>query len=712
MANYATLKAAIQQVIKTNGNNEITGALLQQSLLTMINSLGVGYQYSGIATPSTNPGTPDQNVFYIASTAGTYSNFGGIVLADGEIAILKYNGAWVKDSTGAASLEMVNQLGQKIDLGDNTHIGTFVPAFEENNYAVTVTTVIKPTIVIPGQRIRVYVKSQTLSRFAVYAYPATSPTLIIKEFPSGTDFSNGILFDFVCPAEMEKDEYGNAKILFRTWAAVTLDKFDCWRLEPNNSSNFDELQKSLEEDGFLLGGTIDLQPTKVDGKFINNAGEEIDNANFSHTDPFFVPSGTELKVTATGYSNVVAIIALYNESDGTYVALVNCIDGTQREYTYVATGDCFLVVSYDNRQYISINATSPNIYKRFGGTDQLVGVPTLVNADIVTGKFINNAGEEQDNSNFSHTVPFAVTAGTKIKVTAAGYLSTVAIISNYDSDLNAYNVLVLSDGSSVQDYEYVAPVAMNIVICFRSSSGYMHSISIEPTPIINSIPELSKQKGGINILAEFDNIVCVGDSLTYSQVMTQATSANSRQAKRPYPEVLANLCGNDYTILASPGYNSTQWWNTFADQIVAKENPIAIIYLGTNNGLSDTLDTDVVGDNPDNWADNYTGNYCRIVNKFKGLGYRILLLKIWYTNAGGVRDLPHTNSAIGHIGERFGCAVMDVPRTIDLQYKYWPNLQGSDFVHYNDLGYAWFASKLIENSGMLPTEQMKFLIPQ
>lgn len=115
MANYATLKAAIQQVIKTNGNEEITGALLQQSLLAMINSLGGYYQFAGIATPSTNPGTPDQNVYYIASTAGTYSNFNGITLANGEIAILKYNGTWSKDSTGAATQESVNQLGQEVE---------------------------------------------------------------------------------------------------------------------------------------------------------------------------------------------------------------------------------------------------------------------------------------------------------------------------------------------------------------------------------------------------------------------------------------------------------------------------------------------------------------------------------------------------------------------------------------------------------------------
>lgn len=124
MSNYATLKSAIQQVIKTNGDNEITGALLQRSLLSMINSLGVGYQFVGIATPSTNPGTPDQKVFYIASTAGTYSNFAGIVLAAGEIALLKYDGNWAKDSLGAASLEKVNNLERRVESVESPVYGT------------------------------------------------------------------------------------------------------------------------------------------------------------------------------------------------------------------------------------------------------------------------------------------------------------------------------------------------------------------------------------------------------------------------------------------------------------------------------------------------------------------------------------------------------------------------------------------------------------
>lgn len=93
MSNYATLKAAIQDVVKTNGNNEITGALLQQSLLSIIDSIGLGYQFIGVATPATTPGTPDQRVFYLGS-AGTYPNFGPATIPSGNMGVFYYDTEW------------------------------------------------------------------------------------------------------------------------------------------------------------------------------------------------------------------------------------------------------------------------------------------------------------------------------------------------------------------------------------------------------------------------------------------------------------------------------------------------------------------------------------------------------------------------------------------------------------------------------------------
>ena len=119
MANYANLKATINANIKANGTEAITGPVLNSVLTAAVNTLGAGYQFMGVATTSTSPGTPDANVFYIASAPGTYTNFKNssnvaLTVADGEVAILKYNGSWTKEVTGAATAAQVTQLGQEV----------------------------------------------------------------------------------------------------------------------------------------------------------------------------------------------------------------------------------------------------------------------------------------------------------------------------------------------------------------------------------------------------------------------------------------------------------------------------------------------------------------------------------------------------------------------------------------------------------------------
>ncbi len=52
--------------------------------------------FAGIATPTTNPGTPDNNVFYIAGE-GTYVNFSNLVIESGQLGILKWDGSWHKE---------------------------------------------------------------------------------------------------------------------------------------------------------------------------------------------------------------------------------------------------------------------------------------------------------------------------------------------------------------------------------------------------------------------------------------------------------------------------------------------------------------------------------------------------------------------------------------------------------------------------------------
>ena len=104
MSQYNSLKATIDAKVKQNGVGAITGNTLNSVLNEMVNSLGAGYQFAGVATTATNPGTPDQKVCYLAMEKGVYSHFNNIEVGDNEITIMTYDSQWhgIKVETDSA----------------------------------------------------------------------------------------------------------------------------------------------------------------------------------------------------------------------------------------------------------------------------------------------------------------------------------------------------------------------------------------------------------------------------------------------------------------------------------------------------------------------------------------------------------------------------------------------------------------------------------
>ena len=112
MGGYEQLKAAISAIIRTNNNQEITGATLQSTLLSIINTIAQGSTFKGVATTSTNPGSPDANVFYIAGRPGYYPNF-NLELAAGLHVIENKTGGWVNTEIQLDVVDAVNIGGAK-----------------------------------------------------------------------------------------------------------------------------------------------------------------------------------------------------------------------------------------------------------------------------------------------------------------------------------------------------------------------------------------------------------------------------------------------------------------------------------------------------------------------------------------------------------------------------------------------------------------------
>lgn len=151
MANYENLKSAIKSVIKANGNQEITGDLMQQTLVAIVDALGKGYQFMGAATPGTDPGAPDQKVCYLAMEKGVYSNFNALEVGEHEIAIMMYDSQWrgitipfnVPDVNAVSYLKQVNSNDRKAQARNNIGIPNYATFNEVRQLAVNIGDVVK-----------------------------------------------------------------------------------------------------------------------------------------------------------------------------------------------------------------------------------------------------------------------------------------------------------------------------------------------------------------------------------------------------------------------------------------------------------------------------------------------------------------------------------------------------------------------------------------
>lgn len=148
MSNYTSLKSSINANIKQNGNQEITGQILNSVLNQMVTTLGAGYQFAGVATldPATDPGTPDAKVFYIANGKGIYTNFGGIDVTEDEVVILYLDSAWHKVSTGIALKSEIPDISGKADKATTLAGYGIGDAYTKNEVDAAISSAITTTL--------------------------------------------------------------------------------------------------------------------------------------------------------------------------------------------------------------------------------------------------------------------------------------------------------------------------------------------------------------------------------------------------------------------------------------------------------------------------------------------------------------------------------------------------------------------------------------
>lgn len=502
------------------------------------------------------------------------------------------------------------------------------------------------------------------------------------------------------------------------------------------------IQELYDEDDKIWDviGEVPIETTRNWG-YIDSSGElqSTSSTTFFHTDPITVAVGETIvaKTYAAGTMSAIAQVDIISNTVSYTPLVVGVKYDSLIEYRYTnkGNGSIQVVVSGYNGNF---NETVLFVQKG-GMITTLEGVEGSINAlgvqfvekDVNNGFVKWNGGEkgsaseiiQGSSSNFFYTNPITLSEGDIIAFRISA-TSPFAALSEYEEEdsVSYYTPLVRGNTSTyeVKDFAFRASKDMQVVISgYRAGGAYDKSYwYIEKyDKIIERLESRISDLGTtINIFSAYQNVIAVGDSLTYSAVYTDAS--NWRQAYNPWPKQIAAMSGvENSAIYAYPGYNASQVWTNFKDsfEVPNDKKTLCIIYLGTNGGFTDTVDTDAAGDDPDNWTNNYVGNMCRIINKFVTLGAKILLI---LPHTVGTSDPEHvsydtTINALMDMVEKFDCAYVDDAEIYNSADKYhlYPDLSGRNSLHYNDLGYAYFASSLIDKAGKMESNNMKYIIP-
>lgn len=636
MANYATLKAAIQNVVKTNGNNEITGASLQQTLLTMVNSLGAGYQYMGVTTPTTNPGTPDQNVFYIAATAGTYANFGGLVLADGEIAILKYNGVWSKDSTGTASLEKVNQLGQDLDA---FHADVFGGEFEKeltwsNGY------IRKNDGGITSSSLSKYTQPFTLKKGEKVTIGTANANICIIGTTNAQSLSAG---DFVTVLQVT-DNTGNFEthtytatedirlVLCVKWSDYSLVFENVDSLQNRVDGLDDEIERISEEIAGPVRGTdtdfMELDPeynlfiptNAVVGKYINgNTGNEATSDSLVASD--YIPVSPGISYHISG--GVLARYYAFYSADKSYLSGDNVTAGYITQLTppalakYVRfTGQ----LGYYQDIIFSRNPLLPAEFK-YKPKENVI-IPISISTTELTDVTLRNAGNIIDRSKLIAGA-YIDSADGKQKSTSSVWVATdwcdidptkkyswFKIADFYAAFYDDGKNFILGYSTSSRMPNPVTPPANARYARFTINDSTANAFGVYPSQACwvgadsehrqpneyksYSLPKVvftERELGAENPcdytgkeIAVFNKILCIGDSLMYGaeNVATGSPYIGDKEPLYNIPTFIKKMSGVDTTNAAHSGYSAEQWLAAYADQDLSGHDAV-IIQIGVNN---------------------------------------------------------------------------------------------------------------------------------
>ena len=154
-----------------------------------------------------------------------------------------------------------------------------------------------------------------------------------------------------------------------------------------------------------------------------------------------------------------------------------------------------------------------------------------------------------------------------------------------------------------------------------------------------------------------NKVMCIGDSLTRGAYYGHGY--NGSHIKEGYPHFLEKMNEWSVTNAGKSGATPISWWDDVKPSIDSQVSATDtfIIWLGTNQGLTDTIENDTSSGDWNSYEETNTGYYCKIIEyiKSKRANANIFLCNVYTTN-----DVVTTNNVIGKIGVKYGLPVFNM----------------------------------------------------
>lgn len=513
MSNYNSLKTTIDANIKQNGRQEITGQILNSVLNQMVTTLGAGYQFAGVATTATNPGSPDAKVFYIANGKGIYTNFGGLEVTEDEVVVLYWDTSWHKESTGIASQEKLTELDQKVFDGANLYTEDGLIYVSDGSEAISSYSY-KRTGFIPlanAEIVKIKGIRGSASGAAIFFYDENKIPIedsgipLINQTPSEYNASipenaaylrSSTLSEFL---NITTIEFGSLSILFSRAAS---------------NKDVDMLKDELSDANGILEKSItnDAIQTKTPNGYWGLDGRYYETTTWRTTVPIKVSVGDCIQMEIAGQASNLTLVS----SEGVFIkTLKRSYSDVITTITYSFDFEGYIAISYRAKEGLTYHLAKSGIIGTIlqytGYSKGYDGKLKVVPATKSPNGYWAPDRNYYASAGYRTSVPIEVRIGDKIKVTAAG---NVSMISRVYPD-GKYMKMIQQGADTIGTYNYISAFNGYIAISWRNNDG----LDLE----------ITKAKPTTNISSSLEGVKwgAMGDSFTDPATLSNQTDTRN-----------------------------------------------------------------------------------------------------------------------------------------------------------------------------------------